>query len=68
MKTVGTRVAAGRRAAGITQEDLARAAGITTSTVQKIEAGKQMPRLDTAAAITRVLRLKLADLLEEVAS
>jgi transcriptional regulator with XRE-family HTH domain len=62
MNSVGERIKAARKAAGLTQEQAARAADITTSTFQKLEAGNQMPRLDTAGRIAAALGVPLVHL------
>ncbi len=52
-----------REAAGLTQQQLAVAAGVTTSAVTQMEAGKiQNPRLDTVKALARALGVGLMDL------
>jgi len=57
-----------RRSQSITQEELARRSGVTTSTIQKLEAGRFEPRLLTARRIARALGSSLADLFEEPAA
>jgi transcriptional regulator with XRE-family HTH domain len=52
-----------RQAAGLTQMELAAAAGLTLSGVTQIEAGKiKNPRLDTLQALAKVLGCTLDDL------
>ena len=48
-----------------TQADLARAMGVTTSTVSDWCNGKKMPRSDRLQAIARWLGIELSDLLTE---
>ncbi|MHB1035121.1 MAG: helix-turn-helix transcriptional regulator [Pirellulales bacterium] len=45
-----------RRAAGLTQVDLARLAGIRAETLNRIEKGKHTPSLDTVQKIDRALK------------
>lgn len=49
-----------RRAAGLSQEELAAKAGLSRMTVQKLEAGAIDPRLSTLTVIMRALGLDLA--------
>ena len=64
--TLASRVRAIRKGLGITQEDLARLAGLTASTVAKIEQGTMAnPRLDTLAGLAKALGAKVGDLLGE---
>ncbi len=42
-----------RRAAGITQEELAQRLGVTQPAVARLESGKHPPRLDTLQAVAR---------------
>lgn len=51
---------------GFSQEDLARAAGVTYSALSKIEAGySQDPRVKTLQKISRALDVTIDDLLRE---
>lgn len=55
---LGTRLRRLRVSAGLTQEQLAREAGITTGNVAQLEQGKiRDPRLATIRAIARVLKV-----------
>jgi transcriptional regulator with XRE-family HTH domain len=49
-----------RLARGLTQEQLARAAGLTVATVCKIETGRQDPQGRTVIALERTLGVELA--------
>jgi len=48
-----------RRAAGLSQEELAARAGVSRMTVQKVEAGAIDPRLSTVTVLMRVLGLEV---------
>ena len=55
-----------RRERGLSQEDLARAAGVTYSALTKIEAGYvQDPRVKTLQRIAIALEVTVDDLLKE---
>jgi DNA-binding XRE family transcriptional regulator len=45
-----------RRAAGLSQEELARLAGVRQETISRIESGKHSPTIRTVEKIDRVLR------------
>ena len=51
-----------RESAGISQEDLAHAAGVTTGTVSAIERGRSNPTWATAKAIAAALDVSLTEL------
>lgn len=51
-----------RRAAGLTQEGLAHAAGVPVGTLRNWEQGRFVPRLDTAARVARALGADLGEL------
>lgn len=51
-----------RVAAGLTQDELARAAGIGRTTVVQLEKGTGLPKLRTARAVAHVLRCEVLDL------
>ncbi len=57
-------VRAARRAAGLTQTDLAKRVGSTQSAVSRWEAGRDDPRLTTLAAIVRACGQRLSLLTE----
>jgi len=58
MSILADQIATARRAAGITQSALATKAGVTRSTVQRIEAGTVDPSVGTLLSIARVLGLE----------
>lgn len=55
MSDIGSRIKLAREAAALSQEALARAAGISLSTVSKYEQRQHGPSGTTAAALARVL-------------
>lgn len=57
-KKLGRTLAAARRAAGLTQREAARRAGITPVYLCVIEKGRASPRLGVLASICRVLGLR----------
>ena len=57
-----------RKAAGLSQEDLAGAIGLTRTSVSNIEKGRQKVLLHTFEKILRVLNVQPADLLHETVS
>ena len=61
-QVLGTRVRAFREAAGLTQESLARAAGIGRVTLVRLENGKHAPKIGTLTAIAQVLERPVEDL------
>ncbi len=58
MSILADQIATARRAAGITQSQLARKAGVSRTTVQAIEAGAVDPQVGTLLSIARVLGLE----------
>jgi DNA-binding XRE family transcriptional regulator len=62
-KSLGKRIRTIREASGLTQLDLAAAAGIGRVTEVRIENGEQSPRYETLVAIARALRRPVTDLL-----
>jgi transcriptional regulator with XRE-family HTH domain len=48
-----------RRSKGLSQEFVARAAGISNACIVSLENGKRKPKAETLANITRVLNTKL---------
>lgn len=62
-QSLGKRVRAIRESAGMTQSDLAIAAGIGRVTEVRIENGAQSPRYETLVSIARALKRPVADLL-----
>ena len=52
-----------RRAIGLRREDVAVRAGVSSTTVDNLEQGKRLPRIETLDRIAEVLGVPLADLL-----
>ena len=61
----GKRVRRLRLAAGWTQEELAEAAGITTTYTSDLERGTKVPSLTILLRISRALRIPVAELLRD---
>ncbi len=61
--TVGTRVRAARKVAGITQYELGRRAGLDQAVISNLETGKHDPRAETLRRLAQALNLSLAGLL-----
>ena len=57
-KPFGERIRAARQAAGLTQADAARAAGISQPYLADLERGNNDPEEATARAVRRLARLK----------
>jgi transcriptional regulator with XRE-family HTH domain len=51
-----------RRARGLSQDGLARLAGVPNGTIKNIEQGLRVPRLDTAAKLAKALGASLNEL------
>ena len=64
-RTLGERLRALRDSAGLTQEELARAADIGRVTLVRLENGEQTPRVKTLTAIAEALGKRVSDLLVE---
>jgi transcriptional regulator with XRE-family HTH domain len=65
----GKRLIERRRAAGLTQEDLARRCHLTVGAVAKLEQGRIIdPRVSTCERLAEVLACSLADLLADSTS
>lgn len=60
---IGTRIRDARKAAGMTQEQLAEAADLATSYVSQLECGIKCARLDTLVRIANELDVHLVQLL-----
>lgn len=58
MSILAEQIAIARRAAGITQAQLAKKAGVGRGTIQRIEAGAVDPKVGTLLSIARVLGLE----------
>ena len=63
MSEVGPKLRELREAAKLTQEDLAHEAGISTSTLSRIERGTYQPRLDTLDKLAQALKVSVVELL-----
>jgi DNA-binding XRE family transcriptional regulator len=57
-------LAAWRKSVGMTQAELAAAAGIRPATVSDIESGKIDPRLSTLKALAKALKLGIEDIVD----
>ena len=64
-RKIGESVRRARGAAGLTQADLAEAAGLETETVSRIERGAFGPSLPTLVAISKALRLDVSRFIGE---
>jgi transcriptional regulator with XRE-family HTH domain len=64
-KIFGKRVRELRLKAGWTQEQLAEAAGITTTYTSDLERGTKVPSLTIVLRISRAFRISVADLLRD---
>lgn len=53
-----------REAAGMSQESLAVASGVTRVSIARYEAGERVPSLEIAARIARALNCKIDDLMK----
>lgn len=60
IKIIGEAIRTSRRAAGITQRDLADLAGVSERTIRAMETGTGNPTLAAAAAAAHVLGLRLS--------
>jgi transcriptional regulator with XRE-family HTH domain len=60
------RLRAAREAANLTRGALAEAAGVHVSSISEWEAGRQVPRVETVAALARALRIEPSALLEPI--
>lgn len=63
LQSLGKRIRAIRESTGMTQSELAKAAGVGRVTEVRIENGEQSPRYETLLAIARALRRPVADLI-----
>lgn len=62
--TFGERVKAARKAAGFdSQEDLARALGVSVFTISRYEHGRSKPSFDGLYALAEILGVRVSDLL-----
>jgi transcriptional regulator with XRE-family HTH domain len=65
MKTIGDRIKQYRELAGMTQDDLGKAIGVTGSNISQIESNTRELRLDKANAICKALNVTLEQILEQ---
>ena len=56
--TIGKRIQAARKKAGLTQAQLAKECGIATITIQQYERDKREPKLDTVVKIAEILSIQ----------
>jgi transcriptional regulator with XRE-family HTH domain len=66
-ETMGQRLQRLRRAAGLTQAELAERAGVPLKSVLNWEQDRRQPRLDAAADLARLLGVTLEELLADLA-
>ena len=64
-KKFGHRVAALRRAAGVSQEDFAERCGFARSYMSRIERGKANPSLDAIETLASGLKVRVRELFED---
>ena len=64
-KKFGQRVAALRRATGVSQEDFAERCGYARTYMSRIERGKANPSLDAIETLAAGLKVRVGDLFEE---
>lgn len=65
-KAIGGRVRELRRAAGLSQESLAAAAGIDRSTLAKIETGSRLPDLPTVVSLAEALGVSVSTITQDM--
>lgn len=63
LRQLGPRLRAARRERGLTLEQLATAAGLSASTLSRLESGKRSPGLELLLPLVRELRIGLDELL-----
>lgn len=68
LKAVGRRIKAAREKAGLTQEDLAAKANLSTTHISCIERGVKPPKLDTFVTIANAIGVSSDTLLQDVLS
>ena len=66
--TLGSRIRSARRAAGLTQEQLAEKIGVSRQAVQAWEAKGQPPKFENLAPLAKALGVSLSQLTEEAAA
>lgn len=65
LRKVGQRIRELREAAGLSQEDLAHAAGLSTKTINRLENGRNEGSRATFDSIAKVLKVERADIIGE---
>lgn len=65
---IGARLRAIRQSRGLTLEDLASQAGMSTSTLSRLESGKRQASMELLLPLTRRLAIRLDDLVPEEAA
>ncbi|NLT04705.1 MAG: helix-turn-helix transcriptional regulator [Solirubrobacterales bacterium] len=65
-KRLGRNIANARKAAGMTQEQLADAADMHFTAISRLERGLRAPRFDTLIAVAWALRVPPGDLLDGI--
>lgn len=66
MKSFGKRVAAIRKARGVTQQELAEHTNMSVVAIAYIETGKRWARLGTLTKIANALQVDVADLFKNI--
>lgn len=64
--TIGERIKAARKNAGMTQKQLGELAGIAEPTIRRYELGKLNPKFETLAKIAEALKVNPADIDERL--
>jgi transcriptional regulator with XRE-family HTH domain len=62
---IASAVRAARKERGLSQQDVADAAGVTLETVSKCERGASVPSVEVFLALVRDLQLNVSDLMDE---
>jgi len=62
---ISTRVRSARKAAGLTQEELASRISVTPETISNIERARQVPSVETLCAMAETMAMAPAELLPE---
>jgi transcriptional regulator with XRE-family HTH domain len=66
LKKIGTRIRELRTERGLSQEALAFETGVAVNSIATIERGEANPSVAVLLAISRVLKVKLRDLMDDV--
>lgn len=67
-RTLGSKVRAARKRAGLSQDELGERIGKTPESVSNIERGRHLPMLDTLASLAKALEVPLAEFFEGAGS